>query len=222
MAGRLRDGTKARLDREMRRKYCDADTPHGQCHQFAGHGTDTPGWGPCKRHFGNTPSVRRLVNRARTHDMAAEAVQILGIPIKTTPEQALLEEVWRSQGEVVWLESQIQDWETTPDGKVRVRSWDPAAMDHVIHEITVMEAIAKHPVYRAYTNAREHLARVSKLAVDAKLTERALKLEEDKVRVLAGVVNAAILAAGLEPSQQIAVRQALRAQIEQTPELAAG
>lgn len=157
-----------------------------------------------------------------THDKAVAAVQILGIPIKTTPEQALLEEVWRSQGEVVWLESQIQDWETLPNGKVKRRVWDAVLMEHVMVEQTVMEAIATHPVYKAYTEARTHLARVSKMAVDAKLTERALKLEEDKIRVLAGVVNAAIVAAGLEPSQQIAIRQALRAEIERSPELAAG
>lgn len=151
--------------------------------------------------------------------MVKAAVQVLGLPIKGTAEEALLEELWRSRGEVVWIEQQIQEWETTEDGKVRVRVFNSVLDQYVQVDMTVMEAIAKHPVYAAYRGARDHLAKVAKMASDAKLTERAVKVEEDKLRLLASVVNAAIASAGLEPAAQMAMRKALRAEIEARPEL---
>jgi hypothetical protein len=88
----------------------------GHCTLAAGWGTSHPGLGKCKLHGGETP----------THVRAAakdEMRILLGRPIETTPEEAILNCIRIRSGEVQWLSDKMaeldaKDWtEDTMLGK---------------------------------------------------------------------------------------------------------
>lgn len=97
--------------------HCGAhpdDPVRGPCRATKGRGTDHPGVGACKHHGGSTPSGRKAAGRV----MAEEAVRRLAIPVQTTAEQALLDEIARAAGWVAWLEDRIV--ETAGDDAARL------------------------------------------------------------------------------------------------------
>jgi hypothetical protein len=71
----------------------------GTCTPPAGWGTPHPGYGSCKLHGGSTPGGVKAGQRA----MAQAAVVRLGLPVTTTAEQALQDELERTNGHVLWL-----------------------------------------------------------------------------------------------------------------------
>src|SRR5258708_38977216 len=87
-----------------RHDRCGARTrAAGVCGLPAGWGTEHVGTGPCRVHGGNLPSH---VKRARRL-AAAAAVSRLGIPVATTPEEALQSELARANGAVEWLSAKV-------------------------------------------------------------------------------------------------------------------
>ncbi len=127
----------------------------GECKMPAGYGTPHLGVGRCHAHAGN--STRELARGAwlMGHALARE--------LNVTPWEALLTEVRRSAGEVAWLDAKVgsatSDADLEPNG----------------------------PLYfwaQRWKEQRQHLARVSKMALDAGVAERMvaqMQLEGDGI-----------------------------------------
>ena len=83
---------------------CGARTRSGgRCGLPAGWGTSHPGDGACRKHGGSMPN--HLVHARRV--AAQRAVEVYGLPVATTPERALLDEVARTNGHVAWLRDRV-------------------------------------------------------------------------------------------------------------------
>ena len=130
-------------------------------------------------HGGSTRNGKKSAQKKR----AKKARDTLGLPVEIDPATALLEEVWRSQGHVVWLGEMVK--------RLRAKdlSWGRTKRDH---QGTTYEA--KTNAYVAlYNDERKHLVRVSAEAVKAGVEEKRLSLEESRanliVTMLAGIFD---------------------------------
>ena len=89
-------------DSQSPRRKCNAKNRQGKpCKRPAGHGTNHVGVGSCRLHSGNTPNG--IVSAQRK--IAAQAVGMFGLPREIPPQEALMEEVYRTAGAVQWLVS---------------------------------------------------------------------------------------------------------------------
>lgn len=174
-----------------------AGSPGQVCRLAAGHGTNHPGYGPCKYHMGNTPMVARRAAR----DFGADIARTMGHPVDITPSEALLEEVRRSAGTVRWLEEKVGVWKLE-DGE----------------NIALPDELAGW--LQAYREERKHLAKVAKAALDAGVAERAVRVAEQQGEALAGAIQSILAAIGLTPEQKRMIPQVvppiLRALSERT------
>lgn len=145
------------------------------CEQPKGQGTDHPGSGHCKWHFGSTEAGKEYA--------AKEAgMQILKYttPLEIDPTAALLQELYRTAGQVRYLDSKIGEWEldTTEEIPDNQRQW--------------------LLVHRA---ERKHLAAVAKLALDAGVAEREIRLAELQGAILADAIEKILDRMQLTPAQ---------------------
>ena len=164
---------------------CGAKTRGGTpCKKEAGWGTDHLGFGNCRLHFGATPSNR--VHAAR--EAATAAALRLGMAVDTDPEEALLLCVQLAAGEVGFLRQGVKD---------------------LLDDEAIDEAGNLHPTARAFRDARDTLARHSKLALDAGIEERRLKLVEGMAERVAMVLRLVVDELDLSPDQQLRLREAM-------------
>jgi hypothetical protein len=145
---------------------------------FAGYGTDHKGFGRCKFHGGSTPN--HMVS-AVSEAVTARAVAY-GQPLNVDPMTALVTEVHRTAGHIVWLGAELQQHP------------DPATFE--------ARVLLKH-----YQQEREHLVRVSKAAIDSGVAEREVRLAEGQGRLLADVIFAVLGGLSLSPRQAIDARK---------------
>jgi len=121
----------------------------------------------CYHHGGNTPNA--LV-AARQRLARAEVGELLGVPREVDPGQALLEAVYLSAGDVETLRLQLPD----PDAAVK----------------TLVLGDGVDVRVRMYHEAVERMAKLSKLAIDAGIAERVVRIREAEAAVLvAGFVH---------------------------------
>jgi hypothetical protein len=95
------------------KELCGAKTPTGKyptCHQTAGANTDHLGIGRCWRHGGRTESHQKSASL----EIARQECVTLGIPVETTPADALMEEVWEACGNVAFYRGLVQALPTHP------------------------------------------------------------------------------------------------------------
>lgn len=159
----------------------------------------------CKSHGGGSPQAKRKAAE-RVATMKAEqkmekAIRTLGLRSDKAlnPADVLLEEIAWTHAHVLWLRSKVQELE--PDeltwGKVdhEERYGPLGAIDK-----TTQKA-APNVWYQLYMTEREHLAKVSTMALRAGIEERRVKLAEEQGNMVAAVVNRILNALNLSPAQ---------------------
>lgn len=137
----------------------------GTCKNKAGKGTDHPGYGRCKNHGGSTRNHKAAATRAQ----ATEMVEMLSIPVETTPEEALLTEVEHVAGDVKLLRQQVQ------------------ALGHDLTETVFTEGGAyRKPdtLVEMYWQAHDRLVKVCAATIKAGVEERRVRLAEHQADVL--------------------------------------
>lgn len=192
-----------------------ANQPPGVlCTQRKGHGTPHPGIGRCSRHGGSTPPHVA----AAAAELARRACVTLGVSVAIDPAEALLNEVRRSYGNVLFYEQLVAQLPTHPAADTTT----PAPTEGEGQEgegeaTTVRGAIGVYgPIYHAsgeatgesrahvlvtlYNDERKHLARVAAAALSAGVAQRAIELAEDVARQVAEVLTAFARELGLDPS----------------------
>lgn len=185
------------------------------CLQPAGQGTSHPGIGHCKFHGGNTPAGNKHAARLYAQTISASQKQKFGGDrdlVEVNPEQALIEEVRRSVAMVRWLEERIGEWqyEAAPiDEKADWPLTRLGGLPQLIDETSrgASSFTDEREWLLLYREERTHSARVSKMAIDAGLAERMVRLAEDQGRLLASAIHAILDALQLTPDQLILVPQ---------------
>ncbi len=163
------------------------------CGQPAGMGTTHKGFGRCMFHFGCT---RTHVKKAQKQ-MAAEAVATLGLPIKISPEAALLQRVWALAGNVAYCEKVIRAMD--PDDVV----WSvtekmvggAASMPHGRYKVWSAAPNIWIDMYNTFTT---QLVNVCKVSIQCGLQKRQVVLAEQYGRLLLVVIEGTLRAMGLK------------------------
>jgi hypothetical protein len=154
----------------------------GRCRRPAGHGTEHLGIGRCSLHGGSTPAQ---MERAR-RDLALREVAVMGARLEIEPTQALLECVYRAAGHAGKVESLSED------------------------EVLCVGAHGRptpHTWIRLEQEALDRLARFSKMALDAGVAERQIKIAERTGARIAAALEEAVAPLGLSAGERSAMVQ---------------
>lgn len=176
------------------------------CTQAAGRGTSHVGLGSCWLHGGTLEGAIKGVQmpgtRMRSENARRAAMDLLtlAVPIEVDPIDALLGLVHESAGNVLFLGAQCAKLGLDVVGDVYSLSRDGEPI------ATSEDARA---IVKLYNDERDRLARVSKLALDAGIEARRLKLEEDQAVMVATVVRVAVMKLGLEIDIQMQLLSAI-------------
>lgn len=134
-------------------EHCHRPTKAGPvgryCHMPAGHGTAHPGHGACHFHGGNVGKVVALSSKrgqAIQKDNILAAAWTLGPPRQMTPAEALIEELHRTAGCVLWLSQQVAS--ITP------------------------EELPMSLMYQVFLTERRHLVEVARTAIACGAVEK--------------------------------------------------
>lgn len=152
---------------------CGAMNRSGKpCQQAAGYGTDHPGFGQCKHHTGSMPSG--LTHAARQEALEyVEELRLLGkIGPEISPDDALMQEVARSQSAVEYFDVVVK--EMTADENV-----DPSSARFT-------------KIMWQWNEQRRLLANVARLVVQAGIAKRSVEIQEMQATAVLAAVLATI------------------------------
>lgn len=146
----------------------------------------------CRMHGGSTPVAKAAAERRQLEARAAALATTYGLPVEIDPVDALLGELWRTQGVVLWLGEQIRLLapEAVTWGLTEVR--DVGASQFVGEDRT--EAMRVHALVDLYQRERAHLAKVSRdcvsVGIELKLAQRMEAIGADVMAKLGQVLRA--------------------------------
>lgn len=167
---------------DVTRALCGARTRSGRpCRRPAGHGTAHVGFGRCVLHGGMTPSHVRAAERER----ALGEIATMGGAIEVGPIELLLAAVYRAAGVCAWLRLKVEGLradELVDGGRVSV--W------------AQMEA-----------EWLDRAARYAKMALDAGVAERQVRIAERTGARIAAALEEAVAPLDLPPGEQAATVQ---------------
>lgn len=167
----------------------------GRCQRTAGAGTDHTGWGRCSRHGGKTRHGRQ---QAAVEEALETQRLLYGEPLWEDPEQAIVNELARANGAVMWAE----------EAMLKLQKDNP--VDWLRHgDFVAVRAI--------YKEERDRLLRVAQVCLDIGMAERRLALAEQ----VADTFQAALLSAaediGLTTEQKRLLPGAVRQRLQLVP-----
>ena len=161
-------------------------TAGGLCELPSGWGTAHVGYGRCKLHGGSSRSGEVAAAR--------QAAVVLASELRMAPQDALLWTVWLAAAEVDYFNQRVADL----DG-----------------EKILVEHDRRGPELNAYLRARndanERLARYSKMALDAGIAERQVRISEVQLELLTDAFSLLLDSLALTREQWKAAPAAVRA-----------
>lgn len=162
---------------------CEA--PGHRCQRQKGHGTDHKGVGKCNFHGGTSPNGQKFAAK----EAAISALERMGVPVPTDPVQGLLDTVALCAGMVRYLGGKVHDL----DAPAVMTAFGPA----VDPNVTLLAMWS------------DRLARACKLAIDANISERHVRLAEQQGALIVEVLRRALVRSGIPADQRTAVEKAL-------------
>ena len=183
---------------------CDARTRNGKtCKLPAGHGTDHVGVGCCKLHGGSTPTHEK----AASVEIARRECETLGVPIETTPADALRLELYEASGNVAFYRQLVQELPTHPepdeyiDGDDDGGHWErgeAGVYGRTYHVSGVPTGEAKPNILVVlYNQERDRLRAVSEAMLRANVEERMVRMAESDAAAILGAQVKALVTMGL-------------------------
>lgn len=157
----------------IKRDTCGAIKPRSKqpCGLPAGYGTDHPGQGPCKHHFGCTPYQTGLAARDDGRDVI-EVLRGMGVEMDIDPLDALVWAVRDVAGRVAWHAAVIAKWQVlNPDGTARALTTDEESF------------------YKRYQEERDSLVKAARMAQSAGVAERAVTLAEQQASIMGNAID---------------------------------
>lgn len=165
----------------------------GTCRMSAGAGTDHLGYGVCKKHGGNAPGQKKQAEKIQGAAMLAEwratIAKTYGEAVEIDANSALLEEIARTNGHVLWLGSLVAD------SDIR---------DLKQYATTETGAMWEKPSIwlELYQKERQHLVNVCKIAIASGIAERQVKIAEEQGMLFAKAITDIFTALDLTPEQK--------------------
>lgn len=187
-------------------RHCTARKSNGDpCKRWAVKGATV-----CPSHGGRAPQVKAAAERRLADERARLAATTLGLPRDIDPYQALLEEVHRAAGVVGWLSIQVAELEQS----------DVTSLSVVTNKGDLVTVDGVNAWVRLYGEERDRLVRASRAAIDAGVSERLVRLEEVKGRMMAEVLQRVFDDAdlGLSQGQREAARLVAARHLRALPE----
>lgn len=185
--------------------YQRADGPK-PCGRVGGDGQDR-----CGRHGGEvaTPARQRarrtaIKPRSKAMSEAIVALNLLGVPIETDPLDALRDQVRESAGIVAFFRERLQQLKI-PD--VTDPTFAGGGYDSLWHP--TIGGLSPHILLGLYNEERDRFAKLAKLALDAGIDEREIKVLERQAVLFADLVRRLLddPSLGLSPEQRQRGRQ---------------
>lgn len=148
-----------------------------QCRSWAVRGSTV-----CRMHGGTAKQVKAKAQKNVAEWKATRELGKMGCAVDVHPLDALLEMVCEAAGNVHYLRTRVEDLHLTE-----------------VNDLTgVTEANA---LVKLYEQERDRLAKFSKMALDAGVDERQVRIAEAQGQQLAAVVRAAVAAAAVGGEQ---------------------
>lgn len=148
-----------------------------------------PGALVCRFHGGNTPQARAAAERRLAAASAQDAAQRLAVPIDTTPEQALLDEVKRAAGMVAFYQARIIEVDEFSEDPHHDLVWGITKDDKSGEFPGPMFEAAPNVWLTLFNQERDRLVRVASAAIKAGIEERRVKLAEQQGSLIAAVLK---------------------------------
>ena len=161
------------------------------CQRRKGHGTDHFGAGKCKFHGGTAPNGQKFAAK----EAAVTALEKMGIPVPTDPVQGLLDTVALCAGMVAYLRRRIGE----VDAPAVMTAFGPAVDPHV----TLLAMWS------------DRLGKACKMAVDANISERHVRLAEQQGTLIVEILRRALSRSGIPAEQRSAVEKALGVELRE-------
>lgn len=194
---------KKRIDANKKqahkREKCDAPRKSDgrPCKKDAGWGTDHVGYGPCKLHGGTLKSIKKSIAK----EIATNALITYGVKVPIDPAQGLLEEIARTHGHILWLESVIQglSQEELVFGVHSVEGPAPVVLGNYHNRPTddqklkwVKQNAAPNIWLQLYQHERKHFTDVCRIAIACGIAERQTAFAEKQGVMIAEVIRGVI------------------------------
>lgn len=187
-------------------EFCGARTRSGRpCRRRAGAGTDHLGYGRCSLHLGSTRTGR--VHAAREEAKAAAVV--MGAPLDIDPHEALLHCIRITAGEVAYATAMVGDLDVDQAVDELVTTSTRSTADGTTTEET-RRPKELHVWIRVRQDAVDRLARYSKMALDAGVAERQVRLAERYGTSIARLLGGVLEGLELSPEQQARAPEVVR------------
>jgi hypothetical protein len=154
----------------------------GYCRAGAGANTWHPGVGRCSRHGGSNPAYTNEVHRLR----AKQAAEKYGAPVEIDPHTALIQELERTAGHVLFLQLKVHELEESKmvgpvgGGQGAIPEWKPNVWISL------------------YQSERKHLIDVAKSCIAAGIEERRVQLAERQGQLLAEAIQGILHELGVD------------------------
>ena len=172
-----------------------------------------PGQEVCRMHGGSSPQARAAAQRRLQTAAAQAAAHRLGVPIETSPQQALLDEVHRAAGMVAYYGQKVQ----------QIADEDAKRLVHGITKVETREGFqagttrAAEPAVnlwlQLWNDERDRLARVAAAAIKAGIEERRVLLAEQQGLMIAGAIRRILDRLNLTAAQQTLVGEVVPAEL---------
>jgi len=177
----------------------------------AGWGTDHPGVGRCRKHWGTTPN--HVTAAARI--MAQRACEQLGVQVETTPDEALHEALLRAQGRVLYFaarEAALGADELTFGATRRVIRPDVSGGMGVreLHQEARVSAWT-----RLLQDAEDRLAKIAAVMKQLGIEERRVAITEQQVAQIRRVLDGVLTDLNLSAEQRAKLPEVVPARIRQ-------
>jgi hypothetical protein len=153
----------------------------------------------CHAHGGRAGQNRKAAAERLADQAVRSLASTYGLPIETTPDQAILDEVHRTAGHVAWLQAQVQ---ALTRGEL---VWGITKVKEGGDDAGVTEEAVPHALLRLYQEERKHLVTVCAAALRAGIEERRVKLAEQQGALVAQVIRAVLNDLELTREQQARV-----------------
>lgn len=153
----------------------------------------------CARHGANARQVQLKAKRDLARQEMIRAMTTLGLPVDIDPAKALLDEIARTNGAVLWLRGKVQELEPEQLAWGKTEHQDGIGPQGVVDVTT--EKAAPSVWYDLYMTERKHLAQVSAIALRAGIEERRIRLAESQGDLVAGAIRNILDALGLTDEQ---------------------